>query len=112
MTEEERQEERVERRRSNKLWTYIAFGAVAGGFCLMALSASWVVVRSANERQQICMAALKERDVLRDVIKFARDSALNRATDSTERGLIHEFYNGALAKAPEVKCSNGSIERR
>ena len=118
MTEEDRiegrrQEVRFDKRRSNQLWIRVSLAVMAGGFALMAFSASWVVVRSANERQQICMASAKEREVLREVIEFARDSTLARPDlDATERHVVRIFYNGALNRAPSVECTNGSIERR
>ncbi len=116
MTEAEEtayQERRHERRRHHRLWIIICLGVIAGAFAVMALSASVVVVRSANERQEICTAAAKERDVLRDVLIFARDTTASRIDlDAAERTAVRIFYDGALARAPEVECNNGSIERR
>lgn len=113
MTEEEHQKAREERRRGNRLYMAIAVGVIAGAFALLALAASWVVVRSANERQQICISAARERDVLRDVLIFARDRALSSGDlDSFERDVVRSFYAEALARAPAIQCSDGSIERR
>lgn len=110
MTEAERQEKREEVRQRRKVWNYVAFGVLAGGFALMSLSASWVVVRSANERQAICEASAAEREVLRGVLRFARDTQLARPDlDAATRLIIRTFYSGALAKAPPLECSNGTI---
>jgi len=111
--EAEYQEAREERRRNNRTWMIVAVGIMAGAFALMAFAASWVVVRSANERQAICESAANERKVLRKVLIFSRDSAaVADGMDPVERAVVAKFYRDALALAPEVKCSNGSIERR
>lgn len=111
MTEEEHQVERAERRRKSKVLTIIGWAVLAGGFAIMAFAASWVVVRSANERQQICLAAAQERQVLRDVLVYARTASLAES-DPAEKKAVNDFYDQILARAPAIECDNGSIERR
>lgn len=111
MTDGER-EERADRVARSALWIRVALIVLAAAFVGQAAFGAWAVLSGAAARDEICEATRAERDVLRTVLKRARDVGLENTTDPEEERVIRGFYDGLLNnEVPAIECNkDGSPE--
>lgn len=90
--------------------TVILSCAILGAFILATWALESSHTQAVEQRKAICQATNNSNVVLRNILAFAEQIALKKATDPKQTHDIHAFYNHAFSLIPPIACSDGGTQ--
>lgn len=92
-------------RKTTRQILYLGILAWAVSFIIMAVFATYVIIRAQQINTELCQITDENRDLQQKLINVQQAQAISRADSIFERNLIRQEFNELRALIPPLKCS-------